>query len=79
MKRSRSLGPNELMIVNPTPRDPEMVFFGDDGILYRIEGPERAKANQPGGSSIAHPGDVPKRVVGRFFLGEDGTLYEVIK
>jgi hypothetical protein len=73
------LGPDELMIVNPSSRDSEMVFLGDDGTLYRIEGIERATANHQGGSLTAHPGDVQERAVGRFFLGEDGTLYEVIE
>jgi hypothetical protein len=38
MNRSRQLGLDELMIVNPGPRDGAAYLLGDDNTLYRIEG-----------------------------------------
>ena len=60
MSRSKRLGLDELMIVNPGLRDGEAYLLGDDNMLYRVE---RLAENDP---------------TGRFFLGDDGTLYEVM-
>jgi hypothetical protein len=38
MSRSKRLGLDELMIVNPGPRDGEAYLLGDDNMLYRVEG-----------------------------------------
>jgi hypothetical protein len=69
--RLRRLGLDELMIVNPeTPRR-EALFLGDDDVLYRIEASdadgERERATIEGDSDP-----------GRFFLGDDGTVYEIV-
>ena len=63
-----TLGLDELMIVNPGPppvaRPNEASWFlGEDGGLYRIEPRHGA------GLGAADP-------VPRYFLGDDGTLYE---
>lgn len=61
MSRSRRLGLDELMIVNPSPRAGAAAYvLGNHNTLYRVEG--LAENERPG----------------RFFLGDDGTLYEVI-
>jgi hypothetical protein len=67
MKNHRSLGLDELMIVNPgTPGVPEpggMDFFlGEGEILYRVEEPQA-------GQSLAGTAG--------FFLGDDGNLYHL--
>jgi hypothetical protein len=63
-----SLGLDELMIVNPgRPRPDATWLLGDDGGLYRIDGV--GEGTPPGLALGDH--DVP-----RFFLGDDGTLYE---
>ena len=52
------------MIVNPNSQDSGMVFIGDDGTLYQVQGfGLREDQNHE---------------LGHFFLGEDGTLYEVV-
>lgn len=38
MSKSRRLGLDELMIVNPAPSDGEAYLLGDDNTLYRVEG-----------------------------------------
>jgi hypothetical protein len=38
MNRSRQLGLDELMIVNPAPHDGAAYLLGDDNTLYRIDG-----------------------------------------
>ena len=67
-----NLGLDELMIVNPGPAPPAHArwFLGDDGGLYRLDHPDAAR---PLGDAIAPPDAVP---VPRFFLGQDGTLYQ---
>ena len=38
MSKSRRLGLDKLMIVNPAPSDGEAYLLGDDNTLYRVEG-----------------------------------------
>ena len=45
MSRSKQLGLDELMIVNPGPRDGAAYLLGDDNTLYRVEG--LAENDQP--------------------------------
>jgi hypothetical protein len=69
MKRYRSLGLDELMIVNPgeppsgAGHCPCQVFLGEDGALYEVQG--------LGGADQGF-------ALGEFFLGEDGRLYQVV-
>ena len=62
MSRSRPLGLNELMIVNPGRSDSGAFFLGQDGTLYQVQG-------------LGQGEEV--RGLSQFFLGEDGTLYQV--
>jgi hypothetical protein len=61
MKKGQPLGLDEIMIVNPNPAGSGVVFLGEDGILYQVQG--LGQVDTPAG-------------VGPFFLGEDGTLYQ---
>ncbi len=62
------LGLDELMIVNPGPGPTDTTWLlGEDGGLYRIDLDE----GTAGDAGLASPEDLP-----RFFLGDDGTLYE---
>ena len=64
-----NLGLDELMIVNPgEPPSRTSWFLGDDGGLYRLDRMDRGAR---GDSSIGEHEPVP-----RFFLSDDGTLYE---
>jgi hypothetical protein len=69
MRKGRSLGLDELMIVNPGEplaginRSPYRVFLGEDGALYEVQGLDGT------GQDFA---------AGEYFLGEDGTLYQVV-
>ena len=67
MSRSRSIGIDELMIVNPGPAESDALFLGEDGTLYQVQGSD---LEEPLGEGSIGPGDV--------FLGEDGTLYRVV-
>jgi hypothetical protein len=62
MSRSRPLGLNELMIVNPGQPGSGAFFLGQDGTLYQVQGLGQREG---------------LRGPGQFFLGEDGTLYQV--
>ncbi len=69
MKKDRSLGLDELMIVNPgeppsgVGRCPCQVFLGEDGSLYEIQGLDGADQYF---------------ALGEYFLGDDGALYQVV-
>jgi hypothetical protein len=64
-----NLGLDELMIVNPGPGPEDTTWLlGDDGGLYRIDGP--VEATTPDAALGDH------EALPRFFLGDDGTLYE---
>ncbi len=71
MARRHSLGLDELMIVNPAPNYRSALLLGDDGILYEVQG---SCLRQRTGTSRQEGGGMPYR----FFLGEDGTLYEAV-
>ena len=67
------LGLNELVIVNPgAPPSETSWFLGADGGLYRVSG-SRAS---PGGDSRLDGALGENENVPRFFLGDDGVLYE---
>ncbi len=85
------LGLDELMIVNPTSGGLSAVFLGHDGSMYGIEemggyggetpGPRYflgeggglLQVADGGAGDLAGDGTLPSQ----FFLGEDGTLYQV--
>ena len=68
------LGLNELVIVNPgTPPPATSWFLGADGGLYRIGG----LTSSPGGDPQLNDAALGEsEAVPRFFLGDDGILYE---
>jgi len=68
------LGLDELVIVNPgSPPQATSWFLGADGGLYRIGG----RAASPGGDPRSNDGALgDAEPVPRFFLGDDGILYE---
>lgn len=65
-----NLGLDELMIVNPGDAPPRANswFLGEDGGLYRLDHSNHGPRSDPA-LGAAEP-------VPRFFLGDDGTLYE---
>ncbi|MEK6801869.1 MAG: hypothetical protein AABZ34_04280 [Nitrospirota bacterium] len=93
MKNDQQLGLDELMIVNPGSSGAEVMFLGEDGTLYQVQGlGEEAVPHGPGqfvlgedgtlyqtqGLSSNGVGEAEAQELGRYFLGEDGTLYEVV-
>jgi len=62
MTRSRPLGLDELMIVNPGCTCPKAVLLGEDGTLYQVQGL---------GQEVAYRAPSP------FVRGADGRLYKV--
>jgi len=68
------LGLDELIIVNPgSPPTDTSWFLGADGGVYRL-GPaveSHRGGRSPNDSALGEPEPVP-----RFFLGDDGILYE---
>lgn len=98
MAKRKTLGLDELMIVNPSRPGSGAYLLGEDGTLYHVNGLDldRAPPARPFflGEDRAlyqgrrrHPGAVARpsldetqeRERGRFFLGADGTLYEVLE
>jgi hypothetical protein len=88
MRKGRQLGLDELMIVNPSSQDSGMVFFGDDGTLYQVQGLSEEQPQGLGQFFLGEDGTLYQvqgldegedRESGRFFLGYDGTLYEVVR
>lgn len=69
-----TLGLDELIIVNPgAPPEPTSWFLGADGAVYRLD---RATAST-GGDSQRHDSRLgANEPVPRYFLGDDGVLYE---
>jgi hypothetical protein len=69
MKKDRSLGLDELMIVNPgepvtgVGRCLSQLFLGEDGALYEVQGLDGAGPDFAGSE---------------FFLGDNGALYQVV-
>lgn len=81
MRKERSLGLDELIIVNPGPipggagLQPGQVFFGDDGRLYQVR-----LAGAPVGSRPPRrrlPSRRPTRLPATLYLGADGDLYQL--
>jgi hypothetical protein len=62
MAWGQPLGLDELMIVNPSPPNPEAYFLGEDGTLYQVQGLGQEQAFQDRE---------------QYFLGEDGNLYQL--
>lgn len=54
-------------------------FLGEDGVLYQGHGRIPDSAGGIGEVSRHSLGETQERERGRFFLGADGTLYEVVK
>lgn len=68
------LGLDELIIVNPgTPPAATTWLLGADGGLYRLDGREASQgvSQSPNEAALGSTEPVP-----RFFLGDDGILYE---
>ena len=68
------LGLDELMIVNPAQSSGEALFLGEDGALYEAQSFD-AYIPEPGGEGA---GEGLGDGLGHYFLGADGTLYEVV-
>jgi len=84
--RSRPLGLDELMIVNPgspatgsTRGDEGRYFLGDDGALYRAETLRDDGTGQSHPNAGSNARAVKALGLGHYFLGADGALYEVIE
>ena len=68
------LGLDELIIVNPgTPPAATSWFLGADGGVYRVD---RPTPSHRGDLSLDEPALGQAEPVPRFFLGDDGILYE---
>ena len=61
MNKAHQPGLDELMIVNPDHSATEVLFLGEDGTLYRVQGLVEEAELQG---------------TGELFLGEDGALHE---
>ena len=72
------LGLDELIIVNPgTPPAPTSWFLGADGGVYRVDRPTpSARGDLSGDRSLDETTLGQAEPVPRFFLGDDGILYE---
>jgi hypothetical protein len=75
LTRGRRLGLDELMIVNPASAGFGVCFLGDDGILYRVQRLPPKSSIRPGAPRLRDEQWVARRL----FLGEDGTVYEVVR
>ena len=93
MRKDRRLGLDELMIVNPGSSGAEVVFLGADGTLYQVQSQcflgEDGSLYQAqgfdsdgwielGDGASEDLGEDDGRVRGQYFLGANGTLYEVV-
>jgi hypothetical protein len=68
------LGLDELIIVNPgSPPATASWFLGDDGGVYRLD---RSTPSRRGDRSLDETTLGQAEPVPRFFLGDDGILYE---
>ena len=66
------LGLDELIIVNPGAAPSATSWFlGADGGVYRLDHLDRQRADPQRNESALGDAEVP-----RYFLGDDGTLYE---
>ena len=48
MRKDRQLGLDELMIVNPSSSGTEVMFLGEDGTLYQVQGLSEEEARRNG-------------------------------
>jgi hypothetical protein len=55
------------------------LFLGEDNVLYQGHGRIPDRGGGMGAVSRPSLGETQERERGPFFLGEDGTLYEVVK
>jgi len=92
MREDRRLRLDELMIVNPSSSQPEVMFLGEDGALYQVQGLSEEQARQGLGPCVlghdgflyqaqgVDAGDLIEldEESGRYFLGADGGLYEIV-
>jgi hypothetical protein len=83
MRRRRSLGLDELMIVNPGRPGARVAFLAAHGRLVPVRGlgaPARLFLAADGSLYRLHGlGSNECAEPPRYFLGEDGTLYEVLR
>jgi hypothetical protein len=89
MGRGQPRGFDELMIINPGFPGSGVMFLGDDGTLYQVQGlDQREVQTTPPQFFLGEDGTLYEmeflgeheaRELGRFFLGEDGTLYELMR
>jgi len=84
MRIGRSGGLDELMIVSHGHPGSEPLFLGEDGTTYQEGGLGREEELEGLGQFFLGGDHSLYRVHGlglkdRFFLGEDGTLYEVLR
>lgn len=88
MKTGQPLGLNELMIVNPNPSDPSLVFFSNGGVLHQVPNSDRINLlSDLGTLFLGDDGTLyqaqglsyedEKHQLGQLFLGDDGVLYEL--
>jgi len=62
MKKDHHFGLDELMIVNPSSSRAEVMFLGEDGTLYQVQGLDE---------------ELTQQGMGQYVLGGDGSLYQV--
>ena len=88
MRPDRQLGFDELMIVNPSSSRPHVMFLGEDGTLYRVQGLDGEMLQGLGRCFLGTDGALYQVQgfdeggsieCGEYFLGSDGGLYEVIR
>jgi hypothetical protein len=89
MRNERLLGFDELMIVNPSSSQPEVMFLGEDGTLYQVHGlSEETVLKGLGQCFLGEDGSLYQvqgfdeddvTELGQYFLGSDGALYEILQ
>jgi hypothetical protein len=95
MTKRRRLETDDLMIVNPGLPESGAVFLADDGTLYQIATPEEDEGLRyflvdgtvyqlrgPRGLAAIDEEALTRGApgeLGPLFLGEDGTLYEIVE
>lgn len=94
MSNGQQLGLDELMIINPSPLGRQDLFLGEDGTVYQAQGLSGKSGGEGLGqlylssdgtlyqaqASVGGLSDSPALPdLGRYFLGEDGQLYERIR
>ena len=61
------------------PQGLEQCYLGEDGFLYQVQGFDEGGSIELGESSGGDLGEDESRELGRYFLGSDGALYEVVR